>query len=255
MPLLEAKALGLTYQRAGHAPFPALEGVSFQLEPGEISVILGPSGCGKSSLLSLISGLRRPTAGEILYKGMPVTEPSRERVIIFQDYALFPWKTAWENIAFALRSRNVRGESLRKEALQWLESMQLETASHLYPAQLSGGMQQRVGIARALAADPEILLLDEPFASLDVAVKRHVLRQLLDQAKRLKKAMIFVTHSIEEALFVGQKIHVMSTGPGRIIRTLTPDFAKPEQLWQIKHMPEFRELERELYDLLGAERW
>jgi len=222
-----------------------LTDIDLTLQAGERLAIVGPSGCGKSSLLSLISGLRPPSEGRILYKGQPVSGASRERVIIFQSHALFPWKTAGENVEFALKARGVKN---RDQAQSFLTMMGLESSYDLFPHELSGGMQQRVGIARALAAQPEILLLDEPFAALDAMTKESVLEDVVQLMKKQGKSLILITHSIEEALFVGDRVAVMSGAPGRILEEFAAPSTKPENLLQFKHQRDFMDLETKIYE-------
>lgn len=251
--LLELRNVSLSYESVQAGTIRALDSVSFRLERGESLSILGPSGCGKSSLLSLISGIRAPSSGEILYRGKPVQRPSRERVIIFQNHALFPWKTARENIAFVLRARRFPGD-LARESLRYLEMMGLAKFAESYPRELSGGMQQRVGIARALAADPEILLLDEPFAALDSLTRGRVLEELTGLLQGLKKTLVLVTHSVEEAIFLGTKVLLLSGRPGRVLETIDlKHLEKPSRISELKRAPALLEIEAGIQERLNAE--
>ncbi|MGZ3726339.1 MAG: ABC transporter ATP-binding protein [Pseudobdellovibrio sp.] len=210
-----------------------LRNINLQISDGEIVALLGPSGCGKSTLLHLISGLLRPTQGRILHDNLEITGPSHQRVVIFQEHQLFPWKTVRENIEFALKAQN---QDLKK-ADYFLELVQMQKYSKLYPRELSGGMKQRVGIARALAADPDILLLDEPFASLDPLVRHDIIRDILALFKKLNKTMLLVTHNTEEALFVGEKVYLFSTGPAEIREEIKIELRKENLLSDLKKDP------------------
>jgi NitT/TauT family transport system ATP-binding protein len=249
-PIIELQEICLDYENAFQKQIEVLNQISFNVLEGEKIAIIGPSGCGKSSLLSLISGIRKPTAGKILYCNQEVTKPSHERVIIFQNYALFPWKTSLQNIEFAIRSRGYKGNS-RNEALRYLSMMNLVEFSDSYPNELSGGMQQRIGIARALAAHPQVLLLDEPFASLDSLTKTQVLDDVLSVVSKLKITVIMVTHSIEEAIFISNKVIVLSERPSRILRTIDINFDKPETLTKLKLMEQYINYESQIQEILA----
>jgi NitT/TauT family transport system ATP-binding protein len=223
-----------------------LQNISFTLQAGERLAIVGPSGCGKSSLLGLISGIRAASGGQILYRGEAVSGPSRERVIIFQSHALFPWKTAGQNVEFALKARGAMGDR-RIAAMEYLKMMGLEKSYDLYPHELSGGMQQRVGIARALAAQPDLLLLDEPFAALDALTKESVVEDVVELMKEQGKSLILITHSIEEALFVGDRVLVMTGAPGKIAHQIATPKQKPTNLMGFKHQADFMTLESQIY--------
>lgn len=247
--ILNAEDLCLTYSGHKRQSVEALKNVSFSIRQGEQIIVVGASGCGKSSLLSLISGVQRPSSGRVFYRGKEITGPSPERVIIFQDHALFPWKTAAQNIEFALKSTHFEGD-YKKEALVQLDKMGLINCKDRYPRELSGGMQQRVGIARALAANPDILLLDEPFAALDAITRSKVLEEVTALVSSLKKTLIMVTHSVEEALFIGSRILVMAGHPGRVVGELPVVFEKPSTLIELKRHPRFIEEEIRVHKLL-----
>ncbi|MBX3021752.1 MAG: ABC transporter ATP-binding protein [Bdellovibrionales bacterium] len=244
--ILDVQNVSLNY-----GPLHVLKDISFSLRERERLALVGPSGCGKSTLIGLIAGLRQACAGQILHRGQRVESPSRERVVIFQNHALFPWATALENVEFALRARGRK--NVREEALHWLETMGLTPFAETYPKQLSGGMAQRVGLARALAADPDILLLDEPFSSLDVLTRDRLLEEVLPALTALGKTLILVTHSIDEALFVGDRVLCLSPRPGRIERVLETPFDKPRRLIEFKRQSGFLELEARLYSWLRGQ--
>ncbi|RLG58136.1 MAG: ABC transporter ATP-binding protein [Candidatus Hydrothermarchaeota archaeon] len=191
----------------------ALEGVSFSIAKGESCSVIGPSGCGKTTLLFILSGLLKPTEGEILIN-------SKNIALILQDYGLFPWKTVYENVSLGLEIRGVKKEEQRKIVLPLLEKLGLKGFENHYPRQLSGGMQQRVAFARALALNPEVLLMDEPFSSLDALTREKLQNFLLKLWINNKVTMVLVTHSIEEAVFLGRKIVVLSQRPGRVLKII-----------------------------------
>ncbi len=244
--LLECHNVGLTI---GNNEI--LRNIRFSMAKNARIAIVGPSGCGKTSLLHLLAGLRLPTLGQIIYKNQPLRKPSRERVVIFQNYALFPWKTAGENIVFALRARGERSH-LREQAQEYLTLFGLQSAYSLYPYELSGGMQQRVGIARGLAAQPEILLLDEPFAALDTLTKDSVLEDVVRTMNASNSGLILVTHNIEEALFMADRVLVMASTPGRIVEDILVPHNKPERWIDFKHEKNYLELESQIYDCLQS---
>lgn len=224
-----------------------LRDIQFTLTAGSRVAIVGPSGCGKSSLLHMLAGLRIPTAGNIIYNGETVNGPSRDRVLIFQNYALFPWKSAGENVAFALRARGEKLD-LREKAQRYLELVGLGGTYDLFPRQLSGGMQQRIGIARALAAQPEVLLLDEPFAALDALTKESVLQDISHLLGTTETSVILVTHNIEEALYMADRILVFSEKPGRILQDVLVPQDKPQQWMDFKHHKNYLDLELQIYN-------
>jgi NitT/TauT family transport system ATP-binding protein len=228
-----------------------LEGISFEVSAGEFISVIGPSGCGKSTLLSLISGLLRPDRGRILDHGQEVLGPSRRRVLIFQGHLLFPWKTAGQNIEFVLKSRGVPRSGRRRQALEYLQRVNLESYADAYPQELSGGMQQRIGIARALAAEPDILLLDEPFSSLDVIAKCAIIDELKMIAGQMGKTVILVTHNLDEAFYIGHRVYLMANGPGRIAATFDLPETKPDQLISLGLCGEFQEFKENVSELMN----
>ncbi|MFH1642202.1 MAG: ABC transporter ATP-binding protein [Nanoarchaeota archaeon] len=252
-PLLKIENISLTYRGKNKNGVHALDNVNAEIYTGEFVSIIGPSGCGKTSLLSLISGIRKPSSGRIIYKDREVILPSRERVIIFQNYVLFPWKTAIQNIEIVLKSRNFDKKKITSEAERYLKLVNLSKFKNMYPSKLSCGMQQRIGIARALAADPEILLLDEPFASLDPINRNLVQEELLSMVRKLKKTMILVTHSIEEAVFLGDKILVMSNSPGKIIKKININFKKQNNILKFKEHNQFVDIKNKIHEILIRE--
>lgn len=217
VPLLDVAGVTLRYRRHDHV-VTATDGVSFTLMQGDRVVLLGPSGCGKSTLLKAVGGFLPVTEGEILLNGKPVREPGPDRVMVFQEFdQLLPWKTVKENVAFGLiASRSLSKHEAGERALEAIKTVHLEQFANVYPHTLSGGMKQRVAIARCLAMRPDIILMDEPFAALDALSRRRMQDELLELWNASRFTMLFVTHSIEEALLLGNRIVVMSPHPGRV---------------------------------------
>jgi NitT/TauT family transport system ATP-binding protein len=196
----------------------AVDDVSFQVRQGEKFVLLGPSGCGKSTLLKAVAGLVRPTAGTILFKGREATRPGADRILIFQEFdQLLPWKTVLGNVQFGLHAAaRLSGPEARRRALEYLSLVGLGGFEHAYPHTLSGGMKQRVALARSLALDPEVLLMDEPFGSLDALTRLTMQSELNRIWREHRKTILFVTHGIQEAILIGHRIMVMTPRPGRV---------------------------------------
>jgi NitT/TauT family transport system ATP-binding protein len=227
----------------------ALRAIDLSVDPGEFVVLLGPSGCGKSTLLYLIAGLEQPTAGEIRAHGLPVTGPAPERSLIFQETSLFPWLSVWQNVAFGLSLRGIGKAEQRENARQVLSRTGLADTIDKRPHELSGGMRQRVAVARALAMRPEVLLMDEPFASLDVQTRAKMQGFLLDVWHESGASVIFVTHHIDEAMALADRVVVLTARPGRIKEIVAIDRPRPRDPFA----PEAVALKRELTDLLSVE--
>jgi len=236
----------------GGPPTRALEPTDLTIADNDLVTILGPSGCGKSTLLRLIAGLDQPSTGTITLDGKPVTGPGPDRGMVFQSYTLFPWLTIADNIAFGLREKGVPAQRRNAVVTDWLGRVGLKGFEHHYPKQLSGGMQQRTAIARALANDPAILLLDEPFGALDNQTRVLMQELLLGIWERAQKTVMFVTHDIEEAIFLGSRVLVMSARPGRIKANLAVNIAHPRH-YTLKTSPEFSALKARLTEEIRAE--
>jgi ABC-type nitrate/sulfonate/bicarbonate transport system ATPase subunit len=230
----------------------AVDDVTFRAEAGKFLVLLGPSGCGKSTLLRLIAGLERPTAGVITQGGRPITGPSAARGMVFQSYTLFPWLTVRRNVEFGLDLRGVPAAERRRIALGFIRQVGLEGFEDAYPDQLSGGMRQRAALARALANDPEILLMDEPFGALDSQTRALMQEMLLGIWEQSHKTVLFVTHDIDEALFLGDVVYVMSARPGRIKEEIAVDIPRPRAL-DVLTAPAFIVLKRRVLGLIREE--
>ncbi|MFJ9943668.1 ABC transporter ATP-binding protein [Streptomyces erythrochromogenes] len=206
--------------------FTALDGIDLEIQSGEFLVVVGPSGCGKSTLLDLLGGLSAPTAGRILLDGKPVTGPGLDRGIVFQQYALLPWRTALGNVEFGLEATGVPRRERKSRAREFLDLVGLTGFEDRHPHQLSGGMRQRVAIARSLAYDPDVLLMDEPFAALDAQTRESLQDELRRIWQRTGKTVVFITHGIEEAVYLGQKVAVMTSRPGRIKEIVPVSFGE-----------------------------
>ncbi|MGJ4958781.1 ABC transporter ATP-binding protein [Bradyrhizobium sp. HKCCYLRH2015] len=238
--------------RQRHAPTRALEPVELTIGNNDFVTILGPSGCGKSTLLRIVAGLDHPTSGKVLLDGREVTGPGADRGMVFQSYTLFPWLTVRENIAFGLRERGVPESERNAIADRFIQQIGLKGFENHWPKQLSGGMQQRCAIARALANDPKILLLDEPFGALDNQTRVLMQEMLLGIWERDQKTVLFVTHDIEEAIFLGSRVLVMSARPGRIKADIKIELPHPRS-YKVKTSPEFVALKERLVEEIRAE--
>jgi ABC-type nitrate/sulfonate/bicarbonate transport system ATPase subunit len=222
----------------GGQPTRALEPTTITVGDNDFVTILGPSGCGKSTLLRLVAGLDTPTAGRVLLDGAPVTRPGPDRGMVFQSYTLFPWLTVKQNIGFGLREKGVTAAEQDRIAARYLERVGLRGFEHHYPKTLSGGMQQRTALARALANDPRILLLDEPFGALDNQTLALMQELLLGIWEADRKTVLFVTHDIEEAIFMANRVAVITARPGRIKSDVRIDLPHPRH-YTVKTTPEF----------------
>jgi NitT/TauT family transport system ATP-binding protein len=220
----------------------ALQDISLEIPHGQFVCLLGPSGCGKSTLLNAIAGFAPPTAGRVLTDGVPVAGPGPDRGMVFQEYALFPWMTVEQNVGFGLEIKGMPRAQIAARVGELLKLLSLEDFAKRYPKDLSGGMRQRVAIARVLALDSPILLMDEPFGALDALTRRNLQDELLRLWAELKKTVIFVTHSIEEAIYLADRIVVMTYRPGTIKRDMLVDLPRLRD----PAAPEFNALKREL---------
>jgi NitT/TauT family transport system ATP-binding protein len=230
----------------------ALERFSLAVEEREFLTIVGPSGCGKSTLLSVIDGLTSPESGRVVLRGRPLSAPGPDRAMVFQDSALFPWRTVQGNVEFGLRMRGVGASARREIARRYTALVGLEHFAHHYPHQLSGGMRQRVGIARALAVDPDILLMDEPFGALDAQTRELMGVELLKIWDQERKTVVFVTHSIDEAIYLGDRIVVMTARPGRVKQEIRIDLPRPREP-RVHLRPKFTDYRQVIWDLLEEE--
>lgn len=252
---ISARGVGKTFSASGdEAGYVALRNFDLEVRDGEFFVIVGPSGCGKSTALNLLGGLDRPTEGELLLGGRPILGPGLDRGFVFQQYALFPWRTALGNVEFGLESKGVHRRTRARLAAEYLDLVGLSAFAGNYPHTLSGGMRQRVAIARALAYEPDVLLMDEPFAALDAQTREGLQQQLLRIWQETSKTVVFVTHSIEEAVYLGGRVAVMTAGPGRIKEIVDIDLAGTRLGEQdIRTSYAFTQLRHELWSLLKTE--
>ncbi|MFG1465034.1 ABC transporter ATP-binding protein [Xanthobacter sp. DSM 24535] len=231
----------------------ALDDVSCEISAGEFFCIIGPSGCGKSTLLHTIAGFSKPSEGEALRNGQPIAGPGPDRTVIFQEYGLFPWMTVHENIEFGLRAKGM-GKAKRKEIVDYyVDLVNLNQFAGRYPHEISGGMKQRVSIARALAPDPDAVLMDEPFAALDSLTRDLLQEEILRIWERAGKTFVLITHNIEEAVFLGDRVMVMTARPGRVKAMVEINLPRPRDPSIRAHDLRFLELKNELSHLLRAE--
>ena len=228
----------------------AFRNIELTVRPKEILCIVGPSGCGKTTLLRCIGGLVAPTSGRVLIDGAAVDRPRAGVAIVFQHFGLLPWKTVAANVGFGLRVAGAPGGDIAERADHYIKLVGLAGFENHYPYQLSGGMQQRVGLARALATNPEILLMDEPFASVDAQTREVLQEELLELHERERRTMIFITHSIDEALVLGDRVAVMGAHPGRVKEILTVDFARPRDPAAVRAEARYAELRNHIWSEL-----
>ncbi len=245
---------GVTVRFAGRKgrTVTALEDISLAIPDRELSVIVGPSGCGKSTLLRLVAGLADATSGKITLDGRPIAGPSAERGMVFQSYTLFPWLTVRRNVEFGPELKRTSAAERARISSQLIREVGLEGFEDSYPDQLSGGMRQRTALARALANDPEILLMDEPFGALDSQTRALMQELLLAIWEQSHKTVLFITHDIDEALFLGDVVYVMTARPGRIKEEITVDIPRPRGP-EVLTAPRFVELKRQVLALIREE--
>jgi NitT/TauT family transport system ATP-binding protein len=249
--LLELKNINQTYESGG-STFTAIREVNLSLHAGEFAALMGPTGCGKSTLLRIITGLQVPTAGQVLYRGSPLSGVNPHATIVFQTFALFPWLTVQENVEVALKARGLPPKLRASRALDLLDRVGLDGFETAYPRELSGGMVQKVGFARAMAVEPELLCLDEPFSALDVLSAeslRGELQELWTSGNLPTRAILMATHNIEEAVFMADRIVVMDKDPGRVIMNLTVDLPLPRN----RKDPKFLNLVDRVYMVLAGQ--
>ncbi len=235
-----------------HAEVQALDRISLTVPDGQFACIVGPSGCGKSTLLMVAAGLTDPTEGEVLVDGKPAMQPGADRGMVFQSYSLYPWLSVRRNIEFGLEIKRISKTERHQRSNELIHLMKLDGFADAYPKALSGGMKQRAAIARALANDPEVLLMDEPFGALDAQTRQIMQELLTDIWQRYRKTVMFVTHDIEEALFLGDVIYVMTNRPGRIRTTLQVDLPRP-RTFSMVGSPEFAALRNQVVGIIHEE--
>jgi NitT/TauT family transport system ATP-binding protein len=249
MPHIEIRDVSLVYETpAGRVP--GVERASFTIEASEFLCIVGPSGCGKSTLLNIIAGFLAPTGGEVRIDGRPVTGHGMDRGVVFQDFAqLFPWRTALGNVTFGLEMKGLAKDERERIASNQLKLVKLEKFAHAYPHHLSGGMQQRVAIARALAYNPSVLLMDEPFAALDALTRDEMQRLLADVWRETQKTVVYVTHNVAEAVYLADRVVVMTPHPGTVKTELAIQLPRPRDPLSV----DFLDYQKQLLSHLGQQ--
>jgi NitT/TauT family transport system ATP-binding protein len=244
--IVEVRGIGKTYETGVEA----LRAVDVSFPRGELSTLLGPSGCGKTTLLKIIAGLVTPDAGEVHVQGKRVNGPGPERAFVFQDFALLPWANVLRNVAFGLELRGVARAQREEVARNHIAEVGLKGFESSYPSELSGGMRQRVGLARALAVDADIILMDEPFSSVDEQTRRKFQEDLLELLAHKRKTVIFVTHSIEEAVYLSDQIVLLSPRPGRVSRILRPGIEHDRPPDEIRRDQRYLDAVDEIWQML-----
>ncbi len=244
--ILKTEGVGVTYQET----IVALENVSLNVPAAKLTAILGPSGCGKTTLLKVIAGLIEPTTGKVIVGGKEIIGPGPDRALVFQDFALLPWATVLQNVAFGLRARGVPKKEREETSLHYIRQVGLLGFEDKYPHQLSGGMRQRTGLARALTINSDILLMDEPFSAVDEQMRRKLQEDLLKLLKIESKTVIFVTHSIEEAVYLADQVVILSGRPGSIADIVYPEIDRLGEVDLIRRQPGYIELVDEIWSSL-----
>jgi NitT/TauT family transport system ATP-binding protein len=254
-PILEVERLSKSYRQLGGETTVAIEEISFQVEAGELISFVGPSGCGKSTLLMSIAGLLAPASGRIMVKGREVSGPPPNLVMVFQEFnkSLFAWRSVLGNVLFGLEARGKPSRAGKAKAEALIELVGLKGFENHYPWELSGGMQQRVAIARALAYEPEVLLMDEPFGSLDALTRLELEDTLLKLWEELGTTILFITHDIEEAIYLSDRIWLLSRRPAKIIEELRIDSARPRHQVATRGEARFMELRNQIYRRISHE--
>ena len=246
--ILKTEDVGVMYDGS----IVALENVSLNVPTGRLTAILGPSGCGKTTLLKVIAGLIEPSTGTVKIRDKETIGPGPDRALVFQDFALLPWATVLQNVAFGLRAQGVSKREREKTSLHYIKEVGLSGFEDKYPHQLSGGMRQRTGLARALTVNSEILLMDEPFSAVDEQMRRKLQEDLLKLLKIENKTVIFVTHSIEEAVYLADQVVILSGRPGSISEIVYPEINRLGEIDLIRRQPRYIELVDEIWSSLKS---
>ncbi|WP_219500648.1 ABC transporter ATP-binding protein [Nonomuraea ceibae] len=253
--MLEIDRLGKTYENPGRS-VEAIRSLTFEVAAGELVCVVGPSGCGKTTLLRMVAGLLPASTGEVRLDGVPVTGPPPRMAVVFQEYgrSLFPWMTVWQNVELPLKEKKVPAPRRRELVTQSLESVGLADAAQAHPWQLSGGMQQRVAIARAVAYEPQVMLMDEPFAAVDAQTRADLEDLILRLWRDLEVTTLFVTHDIDEAVYLGQRVIVLSSSPTVVTEDLKIDLPPDRDQLKTRSLPRFGELRGHVYARIQAAR-
>jgi len=250
---VEAHGLAVAYERTrDKSTLVALEGLTLDVADGEFLAIVGPSGCGKSTFLNVVAGLVPAAAGEVKVYGRPVTGPGPDRAVVFQDYALMPWRTVESNVRFGLEMQHRLDSSTAEKVRYYIDMVGLTGFERAYPRELSGGMRQRVGLARALVTEPRLLLMDEPFAAVDAMTRELMQEELTKIVAKTGQPIIFITHGVDEAITLADRIAVVTNRPGRIKEIVDVDLPRPRSRAS-RQLPEFQALRDHVWDLLSAE--
>ena len=249
---IQGRNVSLTFRPQNRAPVRALGNFDIDVEEGEFLSIVGPSGCGKSTFLNILLGLTKPDSGDVLMHGKRITGPGSDRAMVFQEFGLLPWRSVAHNIELGLELKRVPAVKRHAVAERLIELVGLSGFEAHYPHELSGGMKQRVGLARALATDPDVLLMDEPFAALDAQTRDLMQVELLRIWREAKKTVLFVTHQIDEAIYLSDRVMVMSKRPGRSKKIFAIELPRPRE-YEMRVTPEFNDLKLEIWNMLKDE--
>ncbi|HEY7663461.1 MAG TPA: ABC transporter ATP-binding protein [Xanthobacteraceae bacterium] len=249
---IEGRNINLTFRPPNRGPVRALRGFDIDIGEGEFLSIVGPSGCGKSTFLNVLLGLLRPDSGELTMRGRRIAGPGSDRAMVFQEFGLLPWRTVQNNVELGLELKGVAAVARRKISARLIEMVGLIGFETHYPHELSGGMKQRVGLARALATDPDVLLMDEPFAALDAQTRDLMQVELLHIWQAARKTVLFVTHQIDEAIYLSDRIMVMTKRPGRAKKIFAVDLPRPRD-YEMRVTPRFNDLKLEIWHTLKDE--
>lgn len=241
--------VALTYSGANGNAVAALDGVSFDVREGEFVCIMGPSGCGKTTLLNVAAGFLRADAGTVTMRGKSIHGPGSDRTVVFQEYALFPWKTALQNVAFGLKAKGITRSAREEKARGYLQLVGLSSSEDSLPGELSGGMRQRVALARALAVEPEVLLMDEPLGALDAQTRELLQEELTGVLESQRKTILMVTHSVEEAVYLGDRIIILSARPAKVAQIRAITLPRP-RCPQMRQSAEFFAIKSEVASVL-----
>jgi len=249
---IQGRNVTLTFRPPNRQPVKALQSFDLDVYEGEFLSIVGPSGCGKSTFLNVLLGLLRPESGDVRLRDQAITGPGTDRAMVFQEFGLLPWRTVQHNVELGLELKGVPADARRATSQRFIEMVGLAGFESHYPHELSGGMKQRVGLARALATDPEVLLMDEPFAALDAQTRDLMQAELLRVWREARKTVLFVTHQIDEAIYLSDRVMVMSKRPGRAKKIFAIPLPRPRE-YEMRVTPEFNELKLEIWNTLKDE--
>ena len=252
IPFIEARSIRLIFKSKNRDAVTALQDFGLEVARGEFVSIVGPSGCGKSTFLNILLGLVRPDSGELKLNNTPITGPGQERAMVFQEFGLLPWRTVQANIELGLELKHVAASTRAERSAELIKLVGLQGFEQHYPHELSGGMKQRVGLARALATEPEVLLMDEPFAALDAQTRDLMQTELLQIWERTRKTVLFVTHSIEEAAYLSDRVIVMTARPGRMKDIIPIGLPRPRD-YEMRLTPEFNDIKSKIWEVLKEE--